>query len=267
MAAECVAVLPFLSGPFAPVVLLRDASESGWQLDRMLSLTTFFVALLFAGSMGWMLWSVLKYGRKHKAVYEEGADFKSWRWTALAALTTFAVVDGSLFVDNAAFMFGTALDFRGAEGKPGAVRIEVSAHQWAWSARYPGEDGKFNTRDDIVVLNDIVIPQGAPVIFEVTSADVIHGFNVPNMRMKVDAIPGTVTRMWFQAKETGVFEIVCAQHCGVNHYKMRGTVTVLPKREFERWERVTSLNAGRAFDAEDTEAHWGWDWAEYERRE
>ncbi|HMK73629.1 MAG TPA: cytochrome C oxidase subunit II, partial [Myxococcaceae bacterium] len=96
---------------------------------------------------------------------------------------------------------------------------------------------------------------------------VIHGFNVPGMRMKVDAIPGTVTRMWFQAQQTGVFEIICAQHCGANHYKMRGTVTVLPRAEFDRWAQATSVNAARAYDPKDVEAHWGWDWAEHSRLE
>jgi cytochrome c oxidase subunit 2 len=87
------------------------------------------------------------------------------------------------------------------------------------------------------------------------------------MRMKVDAVPGTVTRMWFQPKDLGVFEIACAQHCGANHYKMRGTVTVLPKAEYDRWAQATSVNASRAFDPKDIEAHWGWDWTEHERVE
>ena len=256
-----------LPNPFEPVKLMRDASESGWKIDEMLETTTIFVSILFLMTVVWMMWSVVRHGPKHKAVYEDGADFKSWRWTALAALLIFVVVDGDLLAHSTAFMFGTFFDFKGAEAKPGAVRIEINAHQWAWNARYAGPDGKFNTEDDIVVLNDIVVPVGAPVIFQVTSTDVIHGFNVPEMRMKVDAVPGTVTRMWFQPKETGVFEIICAQHCGANHYKMRGTVTVLPRGEFDRWAAVTSLNATRGFDPKDMEAHWGWDWAEHARVE
>jgi cytochrome c oxidase subunit 2 len=259
------APLAVFPNPFAPVVLLRDASESGWHIDQMLEWTTLFVSILFVLSIGWMLWSVVMRGPRHKAVHDHGADFKSWRWTALATAATFAIVDGDLLVNNATFLFGTVFDFQGAEAQPGAVRIEINAHQWAWDARYPGPDGKFNTPDDIVVLNALVVPQGLPVIFQVTSTDVIHGFNVPNMRMKVDAIPGTVTRMWFQPKDTGVFEIVCAQHCGANHYKMRGTLTVLPVREFQRWAAVNSENAARAFDRNDVEAHWGWDWAEHAR--
>jgi cytochrome c oxidase subunit II len=256
-----------LPNPFEPVKLLRDASESGWQIDEMIETTTVFVGILFLMTVLWMLWSVVTCGPQHKAVHDHGADFKSWRWTVLAAAVIFLVVDGDLFIHSTKFMFGTFFDFKTAEAVPGAVRIEINAHQWAWTARYAGADGQFNTEDDIVVLNDIVVPQGAPVIFQVTSTDVIHGFNVPEMRMKVDAVPGTVTRMWFQPKDTGVFEIICAQHCGANHYKMRGTVTVLPRGEFDRWAQVTSVNASRAFDAKDLEAHWGWNWAEHARVE
>jgi cytochrome c oxidase subunit 2 len=265
-AVSFLAVSAF-GGPFEPVRLLHDASESGWKIDAMLESMTIFVTLLFLIAVGWMMWSVVMHGPKHKAVYETGADFKSWRWTALAAGLIFVLVDGDLLIHNSIYIFGSFSDFRGAEANARAVRIEINAHQWAWNARYAGPDGKFNTADDVVVLNDIVVPVGAPVIFQVTSTDVVHGFNVPNMRMKIDAVPGTVTRVWFQPKETGVFEIICAQHCGANHYKMRGTVTVLPRAEYDRWAQVSSVNAARAFDSKDVEAHWGWDWAEHARVE
>jgi cytochrome c oxidase subunit 2 len=267
MSSSLPLVLSIIPNPFDAVTLPRDASEAGWRIDEMIQSTTLFVSILFVLMVIWMLWSVFKHGPEHKAMHDHGADFKSWRWTALVAALIFAVVDGDLLFHSTKFMFGTYFDFSGAEATPGVVRIELNAHQWAWNARYPGPDGKFNTADDIVVLNELVVPQGAPVIFQITSTDVIHGFNVPNMRMKVDAVPGTVTRMWFQPKETGVFEIICAQHCGANHYKMRGTVTVLPRAEFDRWAQVTSVNAARAFDAKDLEAHWGWNWAEHSRLE
>jgi len=61
------------------------------------------------------------------------------------------------------------------------------------------------------------------VILELASADVIHSFYLPNLRLKQDAMPGMINRMWFQAKETGEFDIGCAQHCGTNHYKMKGS--------------------------------------------
>src|SRR6185369_7005422 len=131
--------------------------------------------------------------------------------------------------------------------------------QWAWDARYAGPDGKFNTRDDIVSLNDVRIPLDTPILVEVASTDVIHAFNLPNLRIKVDAVPGRINRVWFQAKETGEFEIGCAQHCGTSHYKMRGLLTVLPKAEYARWASEMSESSSRLYDEADEGAHWGWE--------
>ncbi len=242
--------------------LPHDASEDGYRIDEMLHVTTDFVALLFTIMIVWMLWSIL---RKQPALYDHGADRKSWRWTLLISALIFFVVDGHLFISSTLALNQVFGNFAAAEETPGAVRIEINAHQWAWNARYAGPDGEFNTQDDAVTLNDVVIPQGLPVIFQVTSTDVIHGFNVPNMRMKVDAVPGTVNRMWFRARETGRFEIVCAQHCGANHYKMRGVVTVLPREDWERWMRIAATNSARLYDPADAESHWGWSWTEHAR--
>lgn len=66
--------------------------------------------------------------------------------------------------------------------------------------------------------------------------------------------------MWFQAKKTGAFEIACAQHCGVNHYKMRGVLTVLPGPTYDAWAREGSAISARGFDPRDSDAHWGWAW-------
>ena len=84
------------------------------------------------------------------------------------------------------------------------------------------------------------------------SKDVIHSFNVPEFRVKQDAIPGFTIPVWFipdvttdeMRARTGnpnfQYEIACAQLCGLGHYRMRGFVTVLSADEFQKWmdERV-----------------------------
>ena len=69
--------------------------------------------------------------------------------------------------------------------------------------RYAGPDGKFNTRDDIVTTNDMRVPVGVPVLLQLAASDVLHSFSLPNFRIKQDAVPGMINRLWFQAKETG----------------------------------------------------------------
>jgi cytochrome c oxidase subunit 2 len=184
----------------------------------------------------------------------------------------FFVVDGNLWFNSTIDVNTVYWNFGEAEKSPHAVRIEVNAHQWAWDARYAGADGKFNTADDVVTLNDIRVPVGlgadgkpdtaddVPVLFQIASTDVIHSFYLPNLRVKQDAMPGMVTRLWFVATETGEFDIGCAQHCGIHHYKMKGKLTIMPPDEYAAWLKAMSEQHARGFDPTDHEAQWGWEW-------
>ena len=194
------------------------------------------------------------------------ASLEGWRIDHLLQSTMFFVVDGNLFVNSTWDTHVAFWNFAKAEGTSNRVRIEVNARQWAWDARYAGPDGAFNTEDDIVTLNDIRIPVDVPVIIELSASDVLHSIYLPHLRQKIDAVPGTVNHLWFQAKETGRFEIACAQHCGMAHYKMAGVLTVLPQAEYAEWAARGSANGVRAFDPKDKEAHWGWPWRTGEDR-
>ena len=243
----------------------HDASLDGWRIDALINETSVFVILLFVIMVGWMLWAVFRHGEKHPARFDHGDTRRSITVALGIAGAIFFVVDGHLFVNSVLEWDRVFGNFAYAEAQPNTVRVEVNAHQWAWAIRYAGPDGKFNTPDDIVTLNDLVVPQGAPITLQIASTDVIHSFNIPNMRVKIDAVPGMINRLWFVARETGEFDIGCAQHCGANHYKMQAKLTVLPAAEYERWARDASANSGRAYDADDQEAHWGWNWAEHSR--
>ena len=152
------------------------------------------------------------------------------------------------------------------EGEP--VEVRVIAQQFAWNVWYPGEDGVFGEQnleildeatnpialvrsdagaDDIFTLNQLHLPVGRPARIHISSKDVIHSFNLPNMRIKQDAVPGLSIPVWFVPtkttaqlrEETGnpdyVMEIACAQLCGNSHYRMRGFLTVHSEEEFQAW--------------------------------
>jgi cytochrome c oxidase subunit 2 len=86
-----------------------------------------------------------------------------------------------------------------------------------------------------------------PVQFIIGAKDVIHDVGLSQFRMKMDAVPGTPTTMWFTPKyttkqmqeKTGnlnfVYEISCDQMCGRGHYTMRGVIIVETQEEFDRW--------------------------------
>jgi cytochrome c oxidase subunit 2 len=240
--------------------LPRDASEYGHHIDWLIQVTAVFTGLLFVIMVIWMVWACLKHDEKHVAEYDHGESKHSMKTALGLSAVIFFVVDGNLFYNSTTDTFRTFWNHGSVENNPQAIKIEVNAHQWAWDARYAGPDGKFNTQDDIVTLNDIRVPVGVPVLFQLASPDVIHSFYLPNMRIKQDAMPGMINRLWFQAKDTGEFDIACAQHCGVHHYKMKGMLTVLTPEEFKVWAAEQSAIASRGYDAKDNEAHWGWEW-------
>jgi cytochrome c oxidase subunit 2 len=246
--------------PESGIGMPRDVSVEGHRIDWLIRVTGLFTAILFVIMCIWMLAAVLKHNKDHEAEYDHGNARHQVRFAAALSAVIFFVVDGNLWVNSTIDVTSTFWNFAKAESAPNAVRIQINAHQWAWDARYAGPDGKFNTADDIVTLNDIRVPVNAPVIFQLASTDVIHSFWLPNLRVKQDAMPGMINRMWVSAKETGQFDIACTQHCGTNHYKMKGTLTVLTAEEYAKWIAEASANGARAYNPDDKDSHWGWDW-------
>lgn len=238
----------------------RDVSVEGHRIDWLLNVTSVFVGVLFLIMAVWMGIAIAKHGRRHAAQHDHGNAKKQIIKAIGLSVLIFLVVDGNLFVTSMRDLDEAFWNFAKAETHPDAVRIEINAHQWAWDARYAGSDAEFGTADDIVTFNDIRVPQGTPIVLQLRSVDVIHSFYLPNLRQKVDVVPGTTTHLWFTAKEAGEFEIACAQHCGVHHYKMRGLLTIYEPQRYRAWLGEAQANARVAYDAADLLGHWGWRW-------
>ena len=236
----------------------RDVSLDGHRVDALIHFTLVAITVIFVLVLAVMIWSFARHGRNHAATYTHGTRGSVLLVVGFIAFVALAV-DGSLLVHTLHDMNHVFWNFASAE-EPGAIRVEVTGHQWAWAVRYPGPDGKFDTPDDVVLLNDVRVPVGAPVVVQLASNDVNHSFNLPNFRVKQDAVPGMITRLRFQGQVPGEYEIACAQHCGPNHYKMRGILTVLPPEQYREWLATAEQDARRAYDPDDRDAHWGWEW-------
>jgi cytochrome c oxidase subunit 2 len=127
--------------------------------------------------------------------------------------------------------------------------VEVTGQQFRWVVRYPGPDGAFGRTDvnlidldsenyigvdrsdpagsdDVIRVNTLQLVRDRPVRVLLRSSDVIHSFFLPEFRVKQDAMPGMVIENWFVPTRDGEFEIACAEHCGLGHYRMRGFVSV-----------------------------------------
>ena len=238
----------------------RDVSLDGHRIDWLIHVTGVFTAILFVIMCIWMAWAAIKHGPEHTAEYDHGSSAKQVKFAATLSAIIFFVVDGNLWVNSTIDVNSAFWNFEKVEKDPRTVKIEINAHQWSWDARYAGKDGKFNTPDDIVSLNDLKVPVNTPIFFQLASTDVIPSFYLPNLRIKQDATPGLINKLWFQAKTTGEFDIACAQHCGTNHYKMKAMLTVLSEDDYARWAADASASGVRAYDPNDKDAHWGWEW-------
>jgi cytochrome c oxidase subunit II len=140
------------------------------------------------------------------------------------------------------------------------LRVEVMAQQWMWSFRYAGPDDQFGTADDIVTNNDLRVPTNTKILFHLTSKDVIHSFFVPNVRLKVDTIPGRITRVWWDANIPGEYDIVCAEMCGTHHYLMKAKLTVYTEEDFKVWQSTSEKIAMNTNNPDDKNLAWGWKW-------
>jgi cytochrome c oxidase subunit II len=111
------------------------------------------------------------------------------------------------------------------------IVVEAIGHQFYFSFRYPDINGE--------VTDEMHLPVNVPVTLNLTSADVIHGFWVPAMRLKNDTVPGLVTTIKFTPRLTGRYPIICTQFCGVLHSEMDKQVLVIePKPAFDKWYKT-----------------------------
>ncbi len=140
---------------------------------------------------------------------------------------------------------------------PNALKVEVTGVQFQWYFRYPGNDGVYgatlprlvnapagnplgldprdpHSRDDIV-SPVLVLPAGQPVDLTLRSQDVIHGFFIPGMRLKQDAIPGMIGHLRFTPAIPGNYPILCSQVCGLGHARMQALLRVVSPADYQHW--------------------------------
>ncbi len=109
--------------------------------------------------------------------------------------------------------------------------IEVIGHQWWWEVRYHTTDPSRL----LVTANEIHIPVGHPVKFQLKGADVIHSFWIPALNGKTDTIPGQTNVTWMEADRAGRYRGQCTEYCGLEHAKMAVFVIADQPAAFAAW--------------------------------
>jgi len=219
------------------------------KIDAQFRLTLWISGIIFVlAQVALGLLIFLFRDRGGKSEYSHGNNKLEILWTSATAVL---FVGLAILGRNA----WASLHFIGAA--PGALQVEVTGAQFEWQFRYPGLDGVFGKVDpklineaagnplgldlnDTAAKDDVVMPvMAVPVNREVEvilrSKDVIHSFFVPNLRIKQDAVPGLAIRIHFTAEKIGEYEVACMELCGLGHYKMRTSFTVMSAEDFQKW--------------------------------
>ncbi|MFL5788459.1 MAG: cytochrome c oxidase subunit II [Flavisolibacter sp.] len=256
-------------------ILGESASDHGDKIDNMIWITLAITGVVFFITQIALFWFAYKYQEREdrKAYYYPHNNKLEVIWTVIPAITLTILVGFGLY-----YWFQITGD-----APQNSQAIEVTGKQFGWEFRYPGKDGEFGrryfknidqakgnplgqiwedpaNRDDIYVPQTVHIVVNKPVKFIINSKDVIHDFGLSQFRMKMDAVPGIPTTMWFTPKFTTremkekygqdfTYEISCDQMCGSGHYSMRGTIIVESQAEFNAWlaqqkPQYQKVNAG-----------------------
>lgn len=140
-------------------------------------------------------------------------------WTAIPAIVLLVI-----FIPTAQVMYDQA-----GAAEEADIEIDVYGNQWWWEIHYPEELG------GVITANEVRLPQGKEVVFNLRSNNVIHSFWVPQLSGKMDVVPGHDNRLSFDTPTAGMYWGECAEFCGTAHSQMRFRVIVEPEAEFNRW--------------------------------
>lgn len=228
LAVPVLGVATFAVAPAFDIWLPKNVSEHGPTVDGLFMFILVLTGVVFVVTEGLLFWFLWKYDAANAqgpATYRHGSHSLEVVWTILPAgvLLFLAIYQMNSWAD---------IKMRRPAMSP---TVEVVGRQFEWRLRYPGRDGMLGTPDDLFIVNDLHVPVDEDILVQLKSADVLHSFFLPNLRIKQDAVPGMKIPVWFKATQTGEFDIVCAELCGWGHYKMKGHITIESREDFDSW--------------------------------
>lgn len=207
--------------------MLRSSGPQAGGVERQWWFAFYTAVAVYTATIGALLWAIGR-ARRRAARGESLREDHERRMThgvTIGVGISVAILLVFLFYD---FTLG-----RSISGSPSKhpLTISVVGHQWWWEVQY--EDSIPQNR--VTTANEIHIPVGQPVLFRLTSTDVIHSFWVPNLAGKKDLIPGYTQSFWFQADTAGTYRGQCAEFCGMQHAKMGMFIVAEPLEQYRLW--------------------------------
>lgn len=235
------------------------ASEEGKGIDLTITYLLVVAGILVVVGHVILIRFIWRSSKGGEVAYGRPSKRAEWLWSIVPVLLLLAVSEAGVLVVS-----GPVWESLYAEEPKDPVVIEVVGKQFEWYIHYPGADGKFGeidmrrvdeasgnfmglgmdelgfvtdeaAKDDIVKRGLLYVPVGRPVVIRLKTFDVIHSFFVPEFRVKQDLLPGYPTRIKFTPAREGVFDLACAELCGLGHTRMKGYLVVHSKEGFFAW--------------------------------
>jgi cytochrome c oxidase subunit 2 len=218
-----------LAPTFSDIMVPYLASEEGVLIDEALEFLLVMAVPVFTFVVAVLIYSVFRFRDRGEAEVEAPSERSTGTvymiWLGITSVLAIAILVHPGITGLAEI-----------RGNPTAeLEIQVVAEKWNWDFTYP--------QYGITLRNatELVLPVDMRVKFDVTSTDIIHSFWIPAFRMKIDAVPGLNTVMYVTTTRTGSFEdegnvrVQCAELCGTGHARMRTSLVILERDEFEDW--------------------------------
>lgn len=208
-----------------------QASQQAIAVDNLYFYTLGFSGIIFAIVLIFLLVAIYRF-RANPGDHRDGLNLHgiTWLeilWTAIPFVIVLTCAFAGWLVLNNDNVKGAAL-------KDGEV-IHVTAYQFGWKFTYQGHGVRENP--------DLVVPVDTPILFDLTTMDVMHAFWVPAWRVQMGATPAQVNQTTVTPTKIGEFDLVCAYLCGAGHTQMNSAVTgglvkkvrVVSRADFDKW--------------------------------
>jgi len=211
---------------------LIEASTYAGQIDNVINIVGVLVGFWGVLTAAVFFWLLFRFRARNgvAAEYITGEEKEQKRFISIPH---YLIMVCDIFIIVAAIQAWVTVKQHLPEQPHATVR--VIGQQWAWTFVHPGPDGQLDTADDVATNDELHIEVDQPYIYELTSRDVLHNFSVPVFRLKQDAIPGRVITGWFEANQTGTFDIQCAEICGIGHGLMPARIVIETAEEHAAW--------------------------------
>jgi cytochrome c oxidase subunit 2 len=232
-----VMAIPAFAQENTPPSALNPAGPNSAVIAGLFNVVLIIATVVFVVVEGLIVISAIRFRRRAQDTSEPSQVHGNTRaeiaWTILPAMIVV-----TLFV--LALQGQQSLDTKPAVAAE-QMTVKVTGHQFWWEYEYPDLG--------ITTATDLVIPTGKVVNLELSSADVIHSFWVPQLNGKTDAFPNHINYTWIQANSPGTYYGQCAELCGASHANMRVVVIAKTPEEFDQWVKDQQAGPAEPTDA------------------